>query len=122
MMTALRSSLLAAALALSTSGCSGGSGPTAIELQIDSLAFTSTCAFVSLGEQCQLSAAAFTAEGQRIGNPVLRWATFNFPVAEVDEDGTVSAKGPGLATIEVSNTTATAFARTDVQVVIPKAE
>lgn len=121
-MTALRSSLLAAALALSMSACSGSGGPTAIELQIDSLAFTSTCPIVSLGEQCQLGAAAFTAEGQRIGNPVLRWATFNFQVADVDEDGTVTASGPGLATIEVSNTTGTVFARTDVRVVIPKEE
>lgn len=121
-MTALRSSLLAAALSLSMSACSGSGGPTAIELQIDSLAFTSTCPVVSMGDQCGMGVAAFTAEGQRIGNPVLRWTSWNFDVAEVDEDGLVTAKGPGEATIEVSNTTATVFARTEVRVVIPKAE
>lgn len=121
-MTAPRSSLLVAALALSMSACSGGGGPTAIELQIDSLAFTSTCPVVSLGRQCQLGVAAFTAERQRIGNPVLRWSSFDFQVAEVDEDGVVTGKGPGSATIEVSNTTGTTTARTDVLVAIPKAE
>lgn len=119
-MRATRSLLLVAALAFSTSACSGGDGgPTAIELPIDSLAFTSFCSTVAIGQQCQLAVAAFTEDGQRIANPVLRWTSWHFDIAEVDDDGVVSAKGPGTATIEVTNSTTTAFARTEVHVVIP---
>lgn len=96
--------------------CSDGSGPTAIEIPIDSLAFTSTCTALVPGDTCPLTVEAFTEDGQQIGNPVLRWTSFNSGVASVDTQGLVTARAPGEATIEVSNTTATVSVRTLVHV------
>lgn len=117
-MNASRASLLAPfLLAGALAACSGGSGgPTAIEIEIDSLAFTSTCTALIPGDACRLTVEAFTENGQRIGNPVLRWTSFNSGVAVVDNGGTVTARAPGEATIEVSNSTATVSARTLVRV------
>lgn len=123
-MRTLRTLLAPIAAAAALMACSGGSSsPTAIEIDIDSLTlFASSCSPMVQGDTCQLRVEAYTAEGQRIGNPVLRWISFNASVASVSGEGLVTAKSPGEVTIEVSNTTSTVFARATLHVLrfIPK--
>ncbi len=95
---------------------SDSGGPTAIEIAIESITFTSTCTALIPGDSCRLTVEAFAEDGQKIGNPVLRWTSFNSGVASVSTEGMVDARAPGEAIIEVSNTTATVSARTQVRV------
>ena len=111
-----RSALPLAFLALAA--CSGGSGgPTAIEIPIDRREIAGGCAAYLLpDERCQLQVRAITAQGQIVTNPVVRWASTDAGVASVDARGRVTARGPGAATIRVSNTTDTAIADRTVNV------
>lgn len=113
----------AAVLGTTLAACSGGGAPTAIEIDIDRIEIVQFCRFVVTDEQCSVGVAAFTAEDQRIANPVLRWSSTNSAVARiVSEDRSVAlieGVGPGTANIEVSNTTNTATARNEVRVARP---
>lgn len=113
----------AAVLGTTLAACSGGGAPTAIELDIDRIEFTQTCIFLVAGERCGLGVAAFTPEGERITNPVLRWSSTNSSVARIVSDdrstAVIQGIGPGSANIEVSNTTNTATARNEVRVARP---
>lgn len=114
---------VAAVLGTSLAACSGSGSPTAIELDIAEIEFVQTCIFVVTGDQCTVGVAVFTPEGQRITNPVLRWNTLNSAVARIVSDDRSTALiegiGPGKTNIEVTNTTLTVSARTEVTVARP---
>ncbi|MBW3660624.1 MAG: hypothetical protein KY397_03210 [Gemmatimonadetes bacterium] len=125
-MRSLETVLLVATLAASMAACNGGDGgPTAIELPIARLEFVERCSFVVTDSRCTLVVEAFTAEGQRIANPILRWSSSNSgSVSIVDQNGaaaTVRGVAPGSSTVTVSNTTTTTFLRTDVRV-LPRSD
>jgi len=100
---------LLAAFALA--GCSGGGGPTAIEIPIARIQVTQPCTAVIEGETCRIGVRAFTADDQQIGNPVLRYLSTNESVAPVSDAGVVSGRSVGQATIVISNSTSTVFAQ-----------
>jgi len=100
-------------------GCSGGSGPTAIEIPIVRIQITQPCGAVIEGETCRIGVRAFAANDQQIANPVLRYLSTNESVARVSDSGLVSGVTPGDATIVVSNSTSTVFAQFRA-VVIPR--
>lgn len=110
--------VLLAGLALAALGCSGGSGgPTPIEIPIARIEIVGNgCQAAVPGNQCKITAEAYTAENQQIGNPVLVWLSSDSSVASVDNQGLVTAKGAGNATIQVSNRTDTVSARVDIHV------
>lgn len=56
---------------------------------------------MAVGRTTQLSASATDAEGNPISTS-FTWSSSSAPVATVDGDGTVSAVGPGSASIEAS--------------------
>ena len=103
-------------LSLTAAACAGGSGPTAIEIPIGRLEIASNgCLSVVEGDTCVIVVRAFSTDGQEIGNPVLRWFTSNSAIAQV-ENGTVSARSPGQATITVSNSTGSVSAQATARV------
>lgn len=90
-------------------GCTGGGGPTAIEIPIDRLDIVQFCAAIAETETCMFRAEAFSGE-QLVANPVLRWSSSNSTVASVEEQGTsalVRGRQSGQVSIIVSNTTGT---------------
>jgi hypothetical protein len=96
--------------------CSGGSGPTAIEVPIARIDIASNdCIGVVEGDTCTIVARAFGTNGTQIGNPVMRWFTSHPAIAEV-QNGRVTARSPGTATITVTNSTASVSAEATVRV------
>ncbi|HUP20183.1 MAG TPA: hypothetical protein VM778_09550 [Gemmatimonadota bacterium] len=93
--------------ALLALACSGGGGPTAIEIPIDRLELVLSCGTIPETQTCVFRAEAFSGE-QQVANPVLRWFTSNSTVATVEGAGssaTVLGRQTGQATITVSNST-----------------
>lgn len=107
-MRALKRAALVAAL-LFPLACSD-SGPTAIELPIATIVVTQGCPTLIVGQQCRPTVEARTAEGQLVVNPILRWTSSNPGTASVTDQGLIQARGPGEATIRVSNSTDSARA------------
>ena len=97
--------------ALALGGCSGGGGPTSIEIPIARIQITQPCTAVIEGETCRIGVRAFTADDQQIGSPVLRYLSTNESVAPVSDAGVVSGRSVGEATIVISNSTSTVFAQ-----------
>ena len=91
-------------------------GPTAIELPIGSLEFTTRCGPIVVETQCRPGVLARTPEGQAIASPVLRWSSNNSSVASVNDDGVIVAVSAGDAVITVANTTATVTAQQSILV------
>lgn len=86
-------------------GCSGGSGPTAIEIPISRIDITQPCNFVIVDTECQIVALAFAEDGRQIGNPVLRFVSTNSGAADVTTRGLVIGRAAGTASIFVMNST-----------------
>ncbi|HUP00267.1 MAG TPA: Ig-like domain-containing protein [Gemmatimonadota bacterium] len=114
-MRALKSLAPLAALGSILLGCSTD-GPTTIELPIAELRITASCPALIVGGRCAIVVEALTAEGQLVVDPILRWSTSDSSIASVDEGGVVEARGPGQATIRVSNSTDTASDQTTISV------
>ncbi|HEY7473320.1 MAG TPA: Ig-like domain-containing protein [Gemmatimonadota bacterium] len=91
--------LLAAALLLPA--CSGGEGPTAIEIPLARVEITQPCGNIGEGDVCQMAARGITADNQIVTNAVLRWSSNASSIAQVNDDGRVFGVGPGRATITV---------------------
>ncbi len=114
----VRSTLLALLLFVLVTGCDE-SGPTAIEIPIESLEITgSGCAVMIEGSECTVGVIAMTPEGQSIINPVLRWSSMGSAVAILNQRGRIRAVAPGQATVRVENTTGTVSDETRVTVLI----
>jgi hypothetical protein len=113
----IRATTLALFLIAPLAGCDE-SGPTAIEIPIESLEITSGCTVMIEGRECTVGVIAMTPDGQSIINPVLRW-TSNSPAVVIRNDrGLIFANAPGQATVTVSNSTGTVSAETRVTVLI----
>ena len=91
-------------------------GPTAIELPIGELEFTTRCSPIIVEQNCRPGVIARTPEGQTISSPVLRWSSNNSSVASVNNEGLIRALSAGSAVITVSNTTSTVTAQQEVLV------
>lgn len=100
-MSVLRSVFPIAVLALTAIGCSGDSGPTAIEIPLASVEIIQGCGSIGEGDTCQMLARGMTAEGQIVTNAVLRWSSNANAVAQVNNEGRVFGVGPGRAVISV---------------------
>ncbi len=92
------------------------SGPTAIEIPIESLEITKPCAVMIERSDCTIGVLAMTPEGQSIINPVLRWTSSSSAVSIRNDRGLIFANAPGQATVTVSNSTGTVSANTRVTV------
>ena len=110
----MKKPLLILTLALGAA-CSDG-GPTAIEVPIASLEFTTVCSPLIEDTMCRPGVLATTAEGQAIANPILRWGTSNSTVLSVSNEGVVRAESAGRATVTVSNSTGTVSAMQEILV------
>jgi len=93
--------------ALALGSCSGGGGPTAIEIPVARIQITQPCSAVIEGETCRIGVRAFTADDREIGNPVLRYLSSNESAARVSDSGVVTGVSVGQATILISNSTST---------------
>jgi Tol biopolymer transport system component len=58
-----------------------------------------TLAFASLGDSIQLTVRAKDAFGDEVAEPAVAWASSDFTVAEVSEQGMVVARGNGAARV-----------------------
>jgi hypothetical protein len=110
-------STVLALLLIVVAGCDE-SGPTAIEIPIESLEITSGCTVMIEGRECTVGVIAMTPDGQSIINPVLRWSSNSSAVAIRNQRGLIAAVAPGQATVRVENSTGTAFDETRVTVLI----
>lgn len=111
----IRAIVLALFFIAPIAGC-GDSGPTAIEIPIESLDITRPCTVMIEGSDCTIGVIAMTPEGQSIINPVLRWSSSSPAVSIRNDRGLIRANAPGQATITVSNSTGTVSANTSVTV------
>jgi hypothetical protein len=111
----IRTAVLALFLIAPLAGCND-SGPTAIEIPIESLEITSGCAVMIEGRECTVGVIAMTPEGQSIVNPVLRWSSNSSVVVIRNNRGLIAAVAPGAATVTVSNSTGTVSDDTRVTV------
>ncbi len=111
----IRATVLAVFLIAPLAGC-GDSGPTAIEIPIESLEITSGCTVMIEGSECTVRVIAMTPEGQSIINPVLRWTSSSSVVSIRNDRGLIAANAPGQATVTVSNSTGTVSDNTRVTV------
>jgi len=111
----VRSTLLALLLIVPVVGCDE-SGPTAIEIPIESLEITNGCTVMIEGSECTVGVIAMTPEGQSVINPVLRWSSNNSAVVIRDQRGRIAAVAPGQATVRVENSTGTVSDDTRVTV------
>lgn len=111
----IRATILALFLIAPIAACDE-SGPTAIEIPIESLEITNGCTVMIEGSQCTVGVIAMTPEGQSIINPVLRWSSSSSVVSIRNDRGLIQANAPGQATVTVSNSTGTVSANTRVTV------
>lgn len=94
-------------------------GLTQIELPVASLEVVNGCEFMAAGESCQIVVDAFTDEGQRLSNPILRYQTTTPNVLIVSDDGLVTARVAGEGFVLVQSTTGSAMLQLDIRVVNP---
>lgn len=107
-----RTTSLSGLLALlgSLAGCGGTDPriPASVNLSTNSVAFT------SLGQTHQLSPSIADEDGKPILDAPVIWTSSNDQVASVNQDGLVTAEGPGSATITATADAATATAQVSV--------
>lgn len=94
-------------------------GLTQIELPVASLEVVNGCEFMAAGESCQIVVDAFTDEGQRLSNPILRYQTTTPNVLIVSDTGLVTARVAGEGFVLVQSTTGSAMLQLDIRVVNP---
>ena len=117
----IRATTLALFLIAPLTGCDE-SGPTAIEIPIESLVITNGCPVMIEGSECTVGVLAMTPEGQSIINPVLRWSSNSSAVSIRNDRGLIFANAPGQATVTVSNSIGTVSANTSVTVLLNTAK
>jgi Bacterial Ig-like domain (group 2)/Dockerin type I domain len=99
------------AVAVSTSGIVVSSAPITIDIEPSTAALAlsnapSTLLFTYPGQQGHIAVTAMLSDGTTVSltySSQVTYATNNAQVATVDPKGTVTAQGPGQATITVSN-------------------
>jgi len=108
--------VLGAAFALGLSSACNDSGPTRIELPVATIEVVNGCPIMGAGESCQIVVHTFSPEGQRLDNPILRWATTTPNVVTVSDRGLVTARVPGQGVVLVQNTTGSVQEQFDITV------
>lgn len=106
-------------LALACGGDGGSTGPTRNTPRLAEIRLTPTAsALNSWGATVQLQASGINTAGQPTTLPALGWSSSDAAIAEVDDQGLVTARGQGNATIRATAGSVSGSAQLDVDLAL----